>query len=56
MLQSLQEGIIVVKDGIINFSNDIFKDILGRAVLQDNQTSETPILDLMIYKVYRKEN
>ena len=54
MLQSLQEGIVVVKDGTVNFSNEIFKDILGRAELQGSQTSD--ILDLNMYKEYRKEN
>ena len=30
MLQSLEEAIIVVQDGYINFSNDISKDILTK--------------------------
>ena len=54
MLQSLEEGIVVVKDAAINFSNDIFKEILHRVVLPSNQNSKTSILDLKIFKIYRK--
>ena len=36
MLQSLEEGIVVIKNNSINFSNDIFKEILQRVTLPSN--------------------
>ena len=52
MLMSLEEGIIVVQDKAITFTNDIFKDILKGIAFQKGQGQSTPILNLKLFKVF----
>jgi hypothetical protein len=54
MFQALEEGIIVIKDNVIDFSNDLFKEILTRIHLEKNLKSFDQVLDEKIFKVFRE--
>ena len=54
MFQCLEEGILLVRDQTINFSNDLFKDIISRLKVNNAENEYTDTLDLKIFKVFRK--
>jgi hypothetical protein len=51
MFESLQEGIVVIKNEVITFKNKIFTQLYSQG---DHDEEETPFLDLKIFKVFRK--
>lgn len=54
MLESLEEGIVVVKNDRINFTNKIFKQIIKRLNLDyEDEAVRKKLLDLKIFKVFR---
>ena len=55
MFQALEEGIVVVKDGKINFNNDYFNLILNLAGCDSNMDSEK-ILELPLFKIFRENH
>ena len=48
MLQTLEEAIVVVNEGKLNFQNDIFKSIIDRAGATENP------LGMKIFKIFRE--
>ena len=51
MFQALEEAIVVVKDGKINFTNEIFKSILDKV---GEHSDEASPLSLKIFKIFRE--
>ena len=55
MFMSLEEGIVVIQNGNISFSNDMFLDIVKRLKLNENQKIMNTT-NLKIFKVYDQES
>ena len=55
LLQNLEEGIILVSNNTVNFSNNIFLDILKATKMVDDKSSTIPTnaMDLKIFKLFR---
>lgn len=55
LLQNLEEGIILVSNNSVNFSNKIFLDILKATKMVDDKSSTIPedVMDLKIFKLFR---
>ena len=51
MFQALEEAIVVIKDGKINFQNEIFQFILEQV---GEHADETNPLDIKIFKIFRE--
>ena len=54
MIMSLEEGIVVIQNGNISFSNDMFLDIIKRLKLNENQKIMNTI-NLKVFRVYDQE-
>ena len=55
MFMSLEEGIVVIKNGNISFSNDMFLGIVKRLKLNENQQIMNTI-NLKMFRVYEQKN
>jgi len=53
MLGSLEEGILVIKDQAVDYSNEIFQEIQVKAGIEQG-TSADDILDAPMFKIYRQ--
>jgi hypothetical protein len=54
MFQSLEEGILVIKNKTIDFSNDIFKEILTRISFDKEIKDIGEMLHQPIFKIFRE--
>ena len=54
MIMSLEEGIVVIQNGNISFSNDMFLDIIKRLKLNENQKIMNTI-NLKVFRVYDQD-
>ena len=54
MLESLEEGIVLLRANEISFSNTIFDEILGKS--ENNQLEQSILMEKKVFKIYRKDN
>ena len=55
MFQTMNEGIVVFKNGIITFSNNAFKLIIKQINFQDYGEDEVDIFEYKLFSIYRQE-
>lgn len=51
----MEEAIVVVKGDHIKFSNDIFKELLQKVSLSNQEKDDDQILDIKMFKIFRED-